>query len=75
VIAIAIRIEISRVTGLFHEVRNVKERVALKSDIHKRGLHARKHARDFAVVNRACECVFVLALVINLRQRIVFDDR
>src|SRR5207302_284209 len=71
---IAVRIELSRVAGLFHKVGDVKEGVALQADVHERGLHAWQNAGDFAVINRACEGVFVLALVINFGQGVVFDD-
>jgi hypothetical protein len=60
--------------GLFEEVGNVEKGIALKADVHKAGLHARKNARDLAVVNRARECVLVFTLVIDFGEFVFFDD-
>jgi hypothetical protein len=58
----------------FHEVGDVQEGVALKSDLNERRLHARKHACDFTFVNGSREGVFVLAFEIDFYDLIIFDD-
>ncbi len=68
------RVELGRVACLFHEVGDVKKRVALEPDVHKGRLHTREYARHFAVVDGAGEGVFVLALVIDFSEIVVFDD-
>jgi hypothetical protein len=59
-------IEVGRIAGFFHEISDIEERVALKANVHKRGLHARKDAGNFAVIDGAGKRVFVLALVVDL---------
>src|SRR5262249_52085521 len=73
-IAVAVGVEVGGVAGFFHEVGDVEEGVALEADVHEGGLHAGKDAGDFAVIDGACESVFVLALVINLGEGVVFND-
>ena len=60
---------------LFEEIRDVEERVALQSHVDKCGLHSGKDPGDSALVNRAGECVFVFALVVDFRELIVFKNR
>jgi len=60
-------LKVSRIARLFHEVGDVKKRVPFQADVHKTGLHTRKHPCYTAVVNRPRKRVFVLTLVINLR--------
>src|SRR6185437_13610054 len=62
---VAIGIEVGSVSGLFHEIGDVEEGVALKADVHEAGLHARQDAGNATVVDGTCESVFVLALVID----------
>ena len=64
-VAVAVGVEVGGVAGLFHEVGDVEEGVALEADVHEGGLHAGEDAGDFAVIDGACEGVFVLALVID----------
>src|SRR5262249_43150820 len=71
---VTVRVEVGGVAGLFHEVGNIEEGIALEADVHKGGLHAREDAGDFAVIDGACEGVFVLALVIDFGKGVVFDD-
>jgi hypothetical protein len=68
-------IEIRGVALLFHEIGDVEKRVALQADVHKTGLHARQHTRYASVINRARESVLILALVIDLSEFVLFDDR
>ena len=49
------------------EIGDVKEGIALETDLDERRLHAGEHARHFAFVDGAREGVFVLALKVNLR--------
>ncbi len=60
---------------VFEEIGNIKERVALQSDVHERGLHARKHARHPAFMDAPGEGIFFFALVEDFHQLIVFKDR
>lgn len=66
--------EVGGVACFFHEISDVEESIPLKADIHKGGLHTGEDAGDFAVVYGACEGVFVLSLVIDLSERVVFDN-
>ena len=60
---------------LFGEVGDVEKRIALQTNIDKCRLHAGKDAGDFAFVNGAGESVFVLALIVDFRKLVVFDNR
>jgi hypothetical protein len=73
-VAVTAGVEVGGVAGFFHEVGDVEEGVALETDVHKGGLHAREDAGDFAVIDGTGEGVFVLALVVDLGQAFVFDD-
>src|SRR6202044_3763114 len=68
-------IKVRSVSGLFHEVRYVKERIPLEPNIHKARLHARQNARHTPVINRASERVLILAPVINSWEFFFFDNR
>jgi hypothetical protein len=57
-----------------HEVGNVEKGIAFQADVNERRLHARKHAGYAAFVDGSCKGVLVLALKINLREQIVFDQ-
>ena len=59
----------------FHEVRYIEEGVAFESYVDKCRLHARQDAGDSAVVDGTSQRIFVFALVINLRELIVFKNR
>jgi hypothetical protein len=59
----------------FHKVRHVEEGVAFQANVNKSGLHTGQDAGDAALVYGAGERVFVLALVIDFRQPVVFDER
>jgi hypothetical protein len=67
-------IKLARVFLLFDEVGDVQKRVPVQPYIHKGGLHAGKHAGYAAVINRAGECVFVFALVMDLNELLIFDN-
>jgi hypothetical protein len=58
----------------FHEVGNVEKGIAFQADVDESRLHAWKHAGYAAFVNGSCEGVLVLALKINFREQIVFDQ-
>ncbi len=73
-VAVARGIEVGGVARLFHKVGDVEESVALEANVHKGGLHTGEDASDFAVVNGTSEGIFVLALVVDLGQGVVFDD-
>ena len=60
---------------LFCKVGDVEKRVALQTNIDKCRLHAGKDAGNFAFVNGAGEGVLILALVIDFRELVVFDNR
>jgi hypothetical protein len=60
--------------GLFLEVCDIEERIALQSDLHEGRLHARQHTRDPTLVNAADEGILVGALKENLYQLLVFKD-
>jgi hypothetical protein len=66
--------ELFGVAGFFKEISDVEEGVALQANVHKTGLHAGKDARDATVVNGAGERVLILALVIDFREFVFFDD-
>ena len=57
-----------------HKVGNVEEGVAFQADIDKRRLHARQNAGDAALIDGACEGVFVFALEVDFREQIVFHQ-
>jgi hypothetical protein len=59
----------------FDEVGDIEEGVAFKPDFNECGLHARKHARDFAFVNGSREGVFILAFEIDFYDLVIFNDR
>lgn len=58
----------------FCKVCDVEERIAFQAYIDKGRLHAGKDAGNFAFVNRAGKGVFVLALVVDFRKLVIFDD-
>ena len=61
--------------SFFHEISDIEEGVALQSDVHKAGLHARKNpgdAVDCKWSRRACIRFF--PLVIDFGECFVFDD-
>src|SRR5580765_3355381 len=60
---------------LFEEVGDVKEGVALESDIDECGLHSRKNSRNATLVDRTRERVFVLTLKIDFGKLFVFHHR
>ena len=72
--AVGVGFEVGGVAGFFHKISDIEEGVAVEADIDERRLHAGKHARHFAVVDGAGEGVFVLALVIDLSELVVFKD-
>ena len=57
------------------EVSNVKESVALQSDIDECRLHSGQHSCDAAFVDRTCERVFVFTLKIDFVKLLVFHHR
>ena len=59
-------LKVRRLSLFFQKVGDVQEGVALQAHIDKSRLHARQHAGHTAVIDRAGEGVFVLALVVNL---------
>jgi len=59
----------------FQKIRNIQERIALKTDIDKGRLHAREDAGNAALVYGARQRVFVLALELHLSKLIVFHQR
>ena len=71
---IGIAFEVGRIAGFFHEIGDIEEGVAFKPYIDERALHARQHAGHAPVVNRAGERVLILAFVVDLGQRVGFDD-
>ncbi len=72
--SVGVGFEVGGVAGLFHEVRDVEEGVALQANVHEGGLHAGQDAGDSAVIDGAGEGVFVLALVVDLGEGVAFDD-
>jgi hypothetical protein len=67
-------LKVCRIARFFHKVGDVKERVALETDVYKAGLHSGKDASDTSVVDRAGECVFVFPLVVDLCKFVLLDD-
>jgi hypothetical protein len=67
-------LEVGRVAGLFHKVCDVEEGIPLEADVDEAGLHARQNARHAAVIDGPREGVFILALVIDFRESVIFDD-
>jgi hypothetical protein len=55
------------------EIRNVEKSVSLKTDIHKRGLHARQHTADTAFVNPADQPDVCIPFIIHFDQFVVFQ--
>jgi hypothetical protein len=51
---------------IFENVADVQEGVAVKPDVHERGLHARKHPRNSAFVDTANQRELFFALDVNL---------
>jgi hypothetical protein len=66
--------ELCGVSRFFHEISDIEEGVAFQANIHKAGLHARENACDATVVDRAGECVLVLALIVDFGEFVFFDD-
>ena len=58
-----------------HDVGGVQERGALEADVDERGLHARQHARNAALVDVADESAAIGALEKDLLQHAVLDQR
>jgi hypothetical protein len=75
-LAIAVRnaLEVGGVLLLFEEIGDVKEGVALETYVDECRLHSGEDSGDASLVDGAGEGVFVLALVINFCDLIVFDD-
>jgi len=59
----------------FQKIGDIQKRVALKSYVNERGLHAGQHASDAPFVNGASQRVFVLTLELYFGKLIVFDQR
>jgi len=57
-----------------HEVGDVEEGVALQADVDEGRLHAGKDASDATFVDGSCQGVLILALKIDFREQIVFDQ-
>ena len=74
VVSVGRGVELRGVGSFFHEISDVEEGVALEANVHKAGLHAWKDAGYAAVIDGAGERVFVLALVIDFCEGVVFDD-
>src|SRR5439155_25053064 len=47
--------------------------VPIKTDIYERGLHARKHTADAAVIDAACQPDAGIPFVVHLNQFVVFE--
>jgi hypothetical protein len=65
-------LKICRIFLLFQKVGDVEKCVTLQPYIDECRLHTGKDARNTAFVNGTCEGVFVLALVVDFRELIVF---
>ena len=66
--------EVGGVFLLLHEIGDIEKRIALQSQVDESRLHPGKHPGDTAFVNGARESVFVLPLVIDLCELVVFKD-
>ena len=61
---------------LVEEIRDVKERVALQSDIHKGRLHAGQHAHYAAFVDIPDDALILFAAFdVKLSNAVILDDR
>jgi hypothetical protein len=58
---------------LIEEIRNVEERIAFQPHVHERGLHSGQNARNAALMDAACQRIFIGALEVNLNQLVVFE--
>ena len=72
---LGIRSKFFRVFLFLQEVGDVQKGVALQPQFDKCRLHAGKHTRYFAFVNGSGERVLILALVIDLGELIVLNNR
>jgi hypothetical protein len=59
---------------IFENVADVKERVAIKTDVNESGLHAGKDAGNFAFVDTANEGEFLFALDVDFYELAFFQD-
>jgi hypothetical protein len=57
----------------FHEIGDVEEGIALQSNVHEGGLHARQDPGDAAFVDRTGQGVFIFAFQVDFSELIVFD--
>jgi hypothetical protein len=62
---IDVRVPVIVVFEIFEDVADVEESIAVKTDVHERGLHAGEDAGDFAFVNAADEGELFFALDVN----------
>jgi hypothetical protein len=68
-------VELLAVFLFFEEVRYVKECIALQADVDECRLHSGKHASDTTFVNGSGESVFILALVVDFGELVIFENR
>ena len=67
-------LEVGGVFLLLHEVGDIEKRIPLQTQVDESGLHPGEHAGNATFVNGAGESVFILALVIDFCELIVFKD-
>ena len=60
--------------GVFEEIGNVKEGIALETDVHERGLHARQDFRYLTFIDVADDALRSMPLDVKLNEFVVFQD-
>ena len=61
--------------GILEKIGDIEKGVAIETDIHKGGLHARQHSRNSTFVNASRQRVFVFSLMIDFDDLLVLHDR
>jgi hypothetical protein len=64
-VRLGVPVSVIVILKIFENVADVQEGVAVKSDVHESGLHARKHPRDAALVDTADQRELFFALDVN----------